>query len=208
MERRFEAERGGRVERDRRGLERDRAHVDGRGDDLAAGAELDVDGAATAVGVDDEPLAVAEPVARRDPCQAADAVAAHLGASAVGVVEHHRAVGAVVDRAASRMQAVGADAAVAVAERGDAASSTGRSVAEPWHEEVVAGGVELGEADGAHRLQNASRAGNASQGFSAAASQVMRGSRRNHRTWRRAKRRVRRTASSSAASSDGSVPSR
>ena len=54
------------------------------------------------------------PSAVRDPGQAADAVAAHLGQAAVGVEERHGAVGAVGARA-ERDEPVGADAAVAVA---------------------------------------------------------------------------------------------
>ena len=105
--------------------------------------ELEVDLAPAAVGVDDEPLAVAEPGAVRDPRQAARAVAAHLGPAAVGVVQHHRAVGAVGARL-DRDEPVGADAAVPVAERArrrPGASGATVRVERELDEEVVAGGV-------------------------------------------------------------------
>ena len=70
-------------------------------------------------GVDDRARRpAAKPARGRDPREAADAVAAHLGAPAVGVHERHRAVGAVAP-GSDRDQAVGADAAVAVAQRDD-----------------------------------------------------------------------------------------
>ena len=68
-------------------------------------------------------------------------------------------------------QAVGADAGVAVAERGAPAREvhghSGVRRAEPRpHEEVVAGGVQLGQPDGSHALQLARRAGRTEHGFS------------------------------------------
>ena len=168
--------------------------------------------APAAVGVDDEPLAVAEPGAVPRPRRgSAIAVAAHLGAAAVGVVQDHRAVGAVGARL-ERDQPVGADAAVAVAERArrrraraardvpSSASWTRKSLPVAWS---LASVERCG-----HGHHHARRAGRTSHGFSAAPNQVMRGSRRNQIRWRRANARVRRTAASSAASRSGSSPSR
>ncbi len=114
--------------------------------------------------------------------------------AAVGVVEEHLGVGAVV-AGLHDDQAVGADAGVAVAERarlvvGDRVSRRVRTEPRP-HEEVVAGGVQLGQPDGSHALQLASRAGRTVHAFSGAPNQLMRGSRRNHMRWRRANWRVR-----------------
>ena len=74
--------------------------------------------------------------------EAADAVAAHLGAAAVGVVQHHLR-GVAVGRLADE-QSVGADAAAAVAQLGgparpgrsttdgDGANATRKSLPSPW----------------------------------------------------------------------------
>ncbi len=112
----FEVERAGRVERNRRRVEGNRTHVDRRRDDVTVRVGLDVDDAASAVGIDDEPLAVAEAGANRGPRETPHAVPAHLGAPTVGVVEHHRAIGAAL-AGQEEQQAVGADAQVAVAQR-------------------------------------------------------------------------------------------
>ena len=88
--------------RDLRGIEGDRAHVDGGGSHCAVAVTRELDLATTAAGVDDERAVGAEAVARRDPGEGAHAVAAHLGDAAVGVVEHHLGVGAVACRASRR----------------------------------------------------------------------------------------------------------
>ena len=109
VERRLEVERARRVERDLERVEGDRSHVDGRvHDGVGRRVELEVDLAPAAVGVDDQPLAVADPGAVRDPGEAARAVAAHLGPAAVGVEQDHGAVGA-VGAGLDRDQPVGAD---------------------------------------------------------------------------------------------------
>ena len=83
--------------------------------------------AAAGRGVDDQRVDRAEPGARRDVREAAHPVAAHLGGAAVGVAQRHRAVGA-VGTGEQREQAVGSDAAVAVAERGGRRASSGSGV--------------------------------------------------------------------------------
>ena len=92
----------------------------------------------------------AEAGAGRDPGQAADAVAAHLGVAAVGVLQPHRAVDALVSGArADGDEPVGADAEAPVAEARDRLGCERGFVAverEP-HEEVVAGGVQLGQVE-------------------------------------------------------------
>ncbi len=209
--RRFEAERARCRERDGGGVERRGAHVDGRGDHLARVVELQVDRTTTTVGVDDEALPVTDSLPVHDPREAADAIPAHLRDVAVGVEQLHPAVGA-VGAGAHDDEAVGADAAMAVAER------DGLIRQDPLHarvgieprpdEEVVPRGVQLREADRAHAPQIARSVGRSVHGLSEVPNQVMRGSRRNHMRWRRANRRVRATAASSAASSEGSRPSR
>ena len=107
-----------RVERDPRGVERDRPHVDGgrrprrpcRRRGRASTARRPPPVSTTRV-----PLRP-ETFAGRDPGEAAHAVAAHLGDAAVGVVEHHLRVGT-VDAGLDHDQPVGTDAAVTVAER-------------------------------------------------------------------------------------------
>ena len=74
------------------------------------------------------------------------------------------------------------------------------------HEEVVPQAVVLLEPH--QDDQSSRRAGSTSRGFPAVPSQVIRGSRRNHARWRRAKARVRRTAASTAASASVSSPAR
>ena len=96
-------------------------------------------------------------------------------------------------RRGSAPSAPDAPAAVAHA-RGPARPSTGastvpsssrtrKSLPRPWCLASVQ--------DGHGWLQSPSRAGSTASGFSAAPNQVMRGSRRHHTRWRRAKRRVR-----------------
>ena len=126
-------------------------------------------------------IPVAETVAYRDPRQARDPVAAHLGHRAIGVAELHRAVGAVAARE-KRDQPVGAHAEMAVAQARRDVGARRAPVGSRGHEEVVAGAVQLGEPDpgGAHEVQVARSAGSTSQGLSGAPSHMIRGSRRNH----------------------------
>ena len=128
--------------------------------------------------------------------EAADAVATHLGAAAVGVVERHPGrvpVGGLADQ-----QAVGTDPGAGRTPHG----RTGRVVVEDVErdEEVVGQAVVLGERDRGPvgslvvmRWSSASiTAGVASATGSCSMSiQRMRGSRRNHRSWRTANWRVR-----------------
>ena len=116
--------------------------------------------------------------------------------------------GVAVARASPDEQPVGADAAVAVARaRGRGRSSIGASPSRSSSdEEVVAEAVVLGERmrsmcpDRRHATfgeltQPTARARRSRLGSRSTSSQVMRGSRRNQRSWRRANRRVRGTAS-------------
>jgi hypothetical protein len=80
-----------------------------------------------------------------EPREAPRAVAAHLGLATVGIVVAHAEVGSVPGGLDSK-QAVGADAAVAVAKAGDlVARDVEGAVAVIDHHEVVAGSVHLGE---------------------------------------------------------------
>ena len=156
-----------------------------------AGPNVELDVAAPAAGVDGEVPPSAEALAGRDPGEAAHAVAAHLGDAAVGVVEQHRGVGA-VGAGPDHDQPVGADAAVTVAERGglrrDDAGHAGVLVQPRPDEEVVPGGVQLRQPDGAHRAPALPGArGGSSTDSRRRPNHVMRGSRRNHMRWRRAK---------------------
>ncbi len=160
-----DAERGVDRDRDPRRVEGDRPHVDGRRDDRRRCTRSRVSSTwrrPPPVSTTSVPSAP-RPVACRDPRQGAHAVAAHLGDAAVGVEEEHLGVGA-VGAGPHDDEAVGPDAPVAVAERGRlrrrAMSGTAVVVAQPRpHEEVVPGGVQLGEADRGHALQLASRRG-------------------------------------------------
>ena len=130
--------------------------------------------------------------------QAARAVARHLGASS-----RRRCRGScatpLVD--GGQEQAVGADAGVAVEDRGGArrgSTTRRRPVERDLHEEVVARAVPLLQRSRAHRLSLArsppavgqhapSRRSPAAPGSS---NHSTRGSRANHRRWRRARRRL------------------
>src|SRR5439155_9101423 len=152
----YQVERARRVDRNPGRIEGDRTHVDGGGDHVAPGVTFDRHGAAPAVGVDHQGPRGPEAVPGGDPGEAAHAVSAHLGDAAVGVEEQHPAVGAVV-AGAHHDETVGADAAVTVAEHGGLRSQHAAHaavLAEPApDDEVVAGGVELGEAGAVHRDQ-------------------------------------------------------
>ena len=123
--------------------------------------------------------------------EAADAVAAHLGPAAVGVVEHHLG-GVAVGRLADQ-QAVGADAAAAVAH----APRQRRQVVDmrvEHDEEVVAQPVVLGECERCHASSAAATIGpDSATGSSTTSTQRTRGSRWNHRSCRTANWRVRTT---------------
>ncbi len=193
MERRLEVERARSAQWDLQRVEGDRAHVDGRVHDcVRRRVEHEVDLPPAAVGVDDEPLPVADAGAVRGPREATGTVPAHLGPAAVRVEQHHRAVGAVTT-GVDGDEPVGADPAVAVAQPRRLSGRDGgcRPVRSHVDEEVVAGGLELGErARCRHRHHHASRAGSISHEFSVVPNQVIRGSRRNQTRWRRANARV------------------
>ena len=135
------------------GVEGDRAHVDGGARPRRrAGSEGRARPARRPPPVSTMSVpSRAQALAGRDPRERAHAVAAHLGVAAVGVVEQHLGVGA-VGAGLDHDQPVGADAAVAVAERGRLRGvdrGTPACVVQPRpHEEVVAGGVQLGQPDG------------------------------------------------------------
>ena len=135
--------------------------------------------------------------------QAADAVAAHLGLAAVGVVQLHGQVAAVAARP-DPDDPVGPDAPAPVGQQAHLGHREPDGVVGVEHDqEVVARALVLG---GVHDsiLAGWTSLSRARRGPAPAApgprprssAQAMRGSRRNHEAWRRANWRVRRTASS------------
>ena len=121
-------------------------------------------------GVDHQLVTPGEAGSGRAPGQAPDAVAAHLGDAAVGVEQRHRRVGTVAP-GPDDDQAVGADPPVAIAEHPNLGRHDPDGVVfeGAQHQEVVAGGVQLAEAEvDAHQLHNARTAGRVRSGFSAA----------------------------------------
>ena len=189
----FEVERIIDRNRDERGVERHRSHVDRRADDLAPRA-VELYRAHTRGGLDRELGPGDDSFGGGDPRETADPVPAHLRGSTVCVHQRHRAV-APVDSRSERDQAVGADPAVAVAQGRDRARvQLGRGVFErDANKEVVAGGMELGEA---HRSGNVHVVGHTEAGigpcqaariaaatasdFPSVSIHWIRGSRRNH----------------------------
>ncbi len=178
------------------GIERHGAHVHGRERRVVAERRRHESPATS--GVDHEPVAPREPLAGRDPREAPDAVAAHLGEPAVGVAELHRAVRAVRTRE-ERDQPVRTHAPMAIAESArDRGVGRAGAVESDDDEEVVPGPMEL--RDVRHALHLASRAGSSAHGLSTVPNHAMRGSRRNHMRWRRANDRVRRVTVANASS--------
>ncbi len=133
--------------------------------------------------------------------QAADAVAAHLGPAAVGVVQHHAHVGPTCRSGDADDEPVGADAPPPVAEAPGhvAERGLGQRLVVEQHEEVVAETMVLGQRQ-THAEKAPITSGTATSGSSSMSIQWTRGSRRNHRSWRTAKRRVRATAVAAASS--------
>ena len=143
--------------------------------------------------------------------EASDAVAAHLGSAAVGVPEmHHHVDRSTIGPEAADLgtgaddEAVGTETSTAIAQGAcDGRIAVDRSVdVLEGHEEIVAQPVVLGDL---HRRQSSSDSRRTASEFSlivpSDGNHVMRGSRRNHRNWRRANWRVRMFAASRAASS-------
>ena len=136
--------------------------------------------------------------------EAADAVAAHLGPAAVGVVQHH--AGGVAGLALADEQPVGPDAGRAVAQpagerrrgrRRAGWNATRKSLPSPWC--LVR--VVMRDPGPGSLVSASTTAGTASATGSRSTSiQRTRGSRRNHRSWRTANWRVRTTIESTAAS--------
>ena len=136
------------------------------------------------------------------------AVAAHLGDAAVGVEEHHRRsrhrrrrAGATI-RPSAPIPRWRSQSATAWPRRARGRRRRRRPSRLDTRKSLPVA-CSFAELDRHHRLQIARSAGSRPSGFAAAPNQVMRGSRRNHMRWRRAKARVRRTAVSKAASSGG-----
>ncbi len=165
----------------------DLAHVDARVDRVVAvgGGEPHQ----SVAGIGEDALRVEVTATHRDRLrEAADAVAAHLRATAVGVVQHHAR--RVAGRVGGHEQPVGADAGAAVAQcHGELGETIGLDRRVEHHEEVVAESVVLGELQRGHvgpawsAASASAITGTASAtGSSPMSSQRTRGSRRNHRS--------------------------
>ena len=129
-------------------------------------------------------------------CETADAVAAHLGSRAVGVVQHHSC--RVSGFALADQQPIGPDAATTVAQP---SSQRGQIVdmRVERDQEVVAQPVVLRQFEICHARSSSGSA--SATGSLSMSIQRMRGSRRNHRSCRTANCRVRVMIVSIAASS-------
>ena len=142
--------------------------------------------------------ALGQPMAEQVAGEHPDAVAAHLRDAAVGVaVVHEPAARAGADRP---QDPVRAEPEAPVAEPGDQFSGERQGTFRIGQDqEVVPGAVALGEShDPIVARARPSRSG------PPAGSQLIRGSRRNHDSWRRANLRVARTVSAAACSCDHS----
>src|SRR5262245_922627 len=126
------------------------AHVDGHSLDAPI-YDLGMEELDAGVGLDAERIGVDEPVVVDELREAADAVPAHLGPRAVGVVDHHPAVGVTRARPLDQDEPVGPDPAPSVAEP---RRQPGRVTREPLAgvdvDEVVRRPVQLGEAERGH----------------------------------------------------------
>ena len=142
-------------------------------------------------------------------CEATKAVAARLGTPAVGVAELHGGVAPALGTAGD-YHSVRTDAAAAVAEPPHeldvdlaAGHVAGQGSGIERDEEVVAEAVVLEERDSRHRCPVFHRSITRSASRSSSArNHAIRGSRRNHASWRRAKLLRRLSASDRASSSE------
>src|SRR5437762_2377821 len=126
-------------------------HGDGDARHAAGAVEERLDRLHARVGLDAQRLGAHQPAVADELGEPADAVAAHLGAAPVGVVDRHAAVGLAVRGREEEDEAVRADAAAAVAEarrerRGVAREARARVDVD----EVVRRPVELREAQRGH----------------------------------------------------------
>ena len=125
------------------------AHVDGDAGDAATG-ELGLDGLHPRVGLDAQRVGADQPAVVDELREAADAVAAHLGPTAVGIVDDHPAIPTIGGRQ-EQDDAVGADAAAAIAEpRRQRGGVAGEPLAGVDVDEVVRRALQLREAQRRH----------------------------------------------------------
>ncbi len=167
----------------------DGSHLDAR-PRLVWPGDLDVDATKSSVGRDHQDVLGRALLAQHGLGQTPNAIATHLGARPVGVVEPHLEVARdAADRRTSDDEAVGTDAAGAMAqahrERARNVVRHGDDVVAQQDEEVVAEPVVLAQV---HRVESPSMASAASTrfGVSASSTHLMRGSRRNQRSCRTA----------------------